>query len=79
MADKAGLKQGDLVIQINDTFTDNLSNEQLRKIMRQRLQLNSISLRLLSQQVQEQGKLLSDYILNFFFYFKSLLFYCPLI
>ena len=56
LADKAGLKQGDLVIQINDTFTDNLSNEQLRKIMRQRLQLNSISLRLLSQQVEEQGK-----------------------
>lgn len=44
LADKAGLKKGDLVIRINDEATNGLTNEQLRKIMRQRLQLNSISL-----------------------------------
>ena len=48
LADKAGLKKGDLVTAINDVPTNNLSNEQLRKLMRQRLQANSIQMNLLA-------------------------------
>ncbi|CAF0711793.1 unnamed protein product [Brachionus calyciflorus] len=55
LADKSGLKKGDLVIEINESCTNNLTNEQLRKIMRQRLQLNSISMKILSQQRQGQN------------------------
>ena len=36
MASDAGLKKGDLVVKINDTLTENLPNEELRKIMRER-------------------------------------------
>lgn len=54
LADRAGLKKGDLVTEINESCTNNLNNEQLRKLMRQRLQLNSISMKVLSQQRQGQ-------------------------
>lgn len=53
LADKVGLRKGDLVVQINDTFTSNLNNEELRKLMRSRLQMNSINLRVLRKQKRE--------------------------
>jgi hypothetical protein len=48
LADKAGLKKGDLVVKINECPTSNLSSEQLRKIMTDRLKLNSIQMTVLS-------------------------------
>jgi C-terminal processing protease CtpA/Prc len=56
LADKAGLKRGDLVVEINETATENLNNEQLRKLMRQRLQMNEIRLRVLCLEKQEKCK-----------------------
>lgn len=56
LADRAGLKKGDLVVEINETNTSYLNNEQLRKIMRQRLQMNCIQLRVLSVQKHEKSK-----------------------
>jgi hypothetical protein len=44
LADKAGLEKNDQVIEINSNSTENLNNEQLRKIMRERLQQNSVDL-----------------------------------
>lgn len=48
MASTAGLIEGDLVTLINEAPTGGLTNEQLRKVMRQRLQLNSVQLNLLT-------------------------------
>ncbi len=48
LASQAGLIEGDLVTLINEVSTENLTNEQLRKVMRQRLQLNSIQMNLLT-------------------------------
>jgi len=48
LASQAGLIEGDLVTLINEVTTGNLTNEQLRKVMRQRLQLNSIQMNLLT-------------------------------
>jgi C-terminal processing protease CtpA/Prc len=53
LADKVGLRKGDRVVQINGTFTSNLNNEELRKLMRSRLQMNSINLRVLRKQKRE--------------------------
>lgn len=44
LADKAGLEKNDKVLEINSNLTENLNNEQLRKIMRERLQQNSVDL-----------------------------------
>jgi len=54
LADKVGLRKGDRVVQINDTMTSNLNNEELRKLMRSRLQMNSINLRVLRKQKREK-------------------------
>ena len=56
LASDAGLKKGDLVVKINNTFTENLPNEELRKIMRERIKSNSIDLITLSKQLEEQCK-----------------------
>jgi C-terminal processing protease CtpA/Prc len=54
LADRAGLKKGDLVVEINDVCTQELSNEQLRKIMRNRLQMNEVKMRILGQHHVEE-------------------------
>ena len=53
MAEKAGLKIGDLVVKINDDLTSHLNNEQLRNLMRQRLQMNSVQCVILSVDKQD--------------------------
>ena len=55
MASEAGLKKSDLVVKINGDITDKLSNDELRKIMRQRIKCNSIDLVTLSREFDEQS------------------------
>lgn len=55
LADRAGLRKGDLVVEINDEPTRDLSNEQLRRIMRNRLQTNEIRMKILSQESSEKA------------------------
>lgn len=54
MAERAGLRKGDLVLEINDEATREMSNEQLRRIMRNRLQTNEIRMKILSQHQHQQ-------------------------
>jgi C-terminal processing protease CtpA/Prc len=48
LADKFGLCEGDLIVEINTISTANMPNEELRQVMRERIKLNSISLEILS-------------------------------
>ena len=47
LADQCGIQKGDLVTHINKVGTANLTNEQLRKVMKERLQQNFVQLNLL--------------------------------
>jgi C-terminal processing protease CtpA/Prc len=64
LASDAGLKKGDFVVKINDSQTNKLSNDELRKIMRHRIKCNSINLVILGKQLEEQC--------NYKFYFNYL-------
>ena len=46
LAAKAGLEKNDTVLEINKSSTNGLNNDQLRKIMRERLQANCVDLRI---------------------------------
>jgi len=46
LAAKAGLEKNDTVLEINTCSTNGLNNDQLRKIMRERLQANCVDLRI---------------------------------
>ena len=57
LADQSGIQKGDLVTHINKVGTANLTNEQLRKIMKERLQQNFVQLNLLQlEQTDEPSK-----------------------